>query len=360
MTRIVDTTPDEIDVHVVTRDRDHGVSTPYPGLSGQTVSRGRARVTYLNVRSPSQWVALTRCLRANPPTIVYLNSYWSPSFTMVPVIAIRVGLFTTQRVLLAPRGEFSNGALQMKSGKKRLVDRLWAPIVRSAGVLWHATAEMEAADIRAQFPDGKLIIVDEPLGAIPGSTQPSIDTRGPLRAVFVGRISPKKNLKLCLEALQLVRSPVKFDIFGPIEDRNYWAECLIAAAGVPPFVTVSYRGELAAQDVVAVFAEHEAFIFPTLGENFGHVIAESLSASCPVFCSDQTPWSDVLRRSGGFALVSPSATDLAEVIDSRAAASEEDRRLARAQAGRGYAEWWASSPKANVLVEALRVCSKDD
>jgi glycosyltransferase involved in cell wall biosynthesis len=45
-----------------------------------------------------------------------------------------------------------------------------------------------------------------------------------------------------------------------------------------------------------VFSRYDAFVLPTLGENVGHVIAESLSASCPVICSDETPWTDLLGR----------------------------------------------------------------
>lgn len=35
---------------------------------------------------------------------------------------------------------------------------------------------------------------------------------------------------------------------------------------------------------------YDLFVFPTLGENFGHVVIESLSAGTPVFMSNTTPW----------------------------------------------------------------------
>ena len=35
---------------------------------------------------------------------------------------------------------------------------------------------------------------------------------------------------------------------------------------------------------------HDLFVFPTLGENFGHVIYESLMCGTPVLVSDNTPW----------------------------------------------------------------------
>lgn len=43
---------------------------------------------------------------------------------------------------------------------------------------------------------------------------------------------------------------------------------------------------------------HHVFLFPTLGENYGHVIQEALSAGCVTLISDQPPpWQD-LEESG--------------------------------------------------------------
>ena len=49
-------------------------------------------------------------------------------------------------------------------------------------------------------------------------------------------------------------------------------------------------GEIEHKEVGRVFAEHDLFFFPTLGENYGHVISEALASGCPVVISDQTPW----------------------------------------------------------------------
>jgi glycosyltransferase involved in cell wall biosynthesis len=42
--------------------------------------------------------------------------------------------------------------------------------------------------------------------------------------------------------------------------------------------------------VPGVFRQYDLFVFPTRGENFGHVIIESLSVGTPVLLSDRTPW----------------------------------------------------------------------
>ncbi len=50
-----------------------------------------------------------------------------------------------------------------------------------------------------------------------------------------------------------------------------------AATAYHPHITVTYRGKLI-HDVWATFARYDAFVFPTRGENFGHVIAKTLAA----------------------------------------------------------------------------------
>ena len=59
---------------------------------------------------------------------------------------------------------------------------------------------------------------------------------------------------------------------------------------LPKNISVSVHDQVPHERVRSVFAEHDLFAFPSLGENFGHVILESLSAGTPVLLSDQTPW----------------------------------------------------------------------
>ena len=41
-------------------------------------------------------------------------------------------------------------------------------------------------------------------------------------------------------------------------------------------------------------------LFPTFGENFGHVIFEALAAGCPILLSDQTPWRGLKEKGCGW------------------------------------------------------------
>lgn len=71
-------------------------------------------------------------------------------------------------------------------------------------------------------------------------------------------------------------------------------------ASLPPNVRARYLGPLDYSAVAPTFARSDVFLFPTFGENFGHVIVESLAAGCPVIVSDRTPFRDLEEHGAGW------------------------------------------------------------
>ncbi|GAA2559057.1 hypothetical protein GCM10010435_32780 [Winogradskya consettensis] len=348
LAQMLDTMSDRIDAILVTSDRDHGTSTAYPGLSGRWVDRDRTRIFYLNPWAPWHWLRLWRELRDIPFDLLYVNSFFSPWFTLVPILAMRLHLLRSGRLLIAPRGELSPGALSLKATKKRTFLRAWRPVLGRSGVRWHASTSEEAAEIRSVYPWADVEISLDQV-ALPLDPLDPLPTMSDVRLAYIGRISAKKNLDLTLAALHHVSAPVTFDIYGPIEDRAYWARCRALIDGVGAHIVVRYRGELAPDRVRATFAGYDAFVFPTRGENFGHVIAESLSASCPVICTDRTPWNDVLNAGGGRVLPAMGSDELGAELDRIAAMTPAQRLRARERAGAAYRRWRAGIANPNVL-----------
>lgn len=351
--QIVDTVSDQVEVTLVTSDRDLGAEQPYPDLSGRWVPRDRARVFYLDTRRVRHWLRLWRALRRDRFDLLYVNSLWSPAFTVVPVLSARLGLIRVRRVMIAPRGELSPGALSLKAGKKRLFLRWWGGLLRRLDARWHASTQREAAEIRAVLPWAD---VDVRLNqvALPGEPLPPTATGGTARLVFIGRIAAKKNLHLALAALRGVSEAVQFDIYGPLEDRAYWSRCQLLIDQLRGPVSARYRGELAPAQVRRTFAGYDAFLFPTLGENFGHVIAESLSASCPVVCSAETPWTQLLQAGGGRVVGELTVDAVGREIRRIAAMSPAERLRARQLAGARYRDWRARLDDDNVLDHVRR------
>lgn len=349
MAHIVDTMPSDMRLRLVTSDRDLGDSAPYPDLSGRWIVRDRASVYYLDRRRPAQWVRLWRDLRVDRFDVLYVNSLFSPVFTVLPLVAAVLGLVRVGSVVIAPRGELSPGALAQKAAKKRVFLRLWRLLPTAKRVVWHSTSDLESQHIREHFPTAVVVLNDNQSGLPERATPPGGPTESP-RLVYIGRISPKKNLDLTLQALARVTEPMTLDVFGPVDDESYWMRCQALMAALPEWIVVRYRGTLRPEKVRPTFATYDAFVFPTLGENFGHVIAESLSSSCPVILSDQTPWTPVLRSGGGWVLDDLTPDALARTITELCRSTASDRRAARIRAGEAFETWQSQrSDRRNVF-----------
>jgi glycosyltransferase involved in cell wall biosynthesis len=123
---------------------------------------------------------------------------------------------------------------------------------------------------------------------------------GTIRIIFLSRIVPKKNLLTALRMLKDIQGAIEFNIYGPPEDASYWNRCLEEIRTLPRNIGVEFHSLVDHSTVEAIFSTHHLFLFPTLGENYGHVIYEALSAGCPVLISDRTPWRGLARAGAGW------------------------------------------------------------
>lgn len=328
------------DFRVVTLDRDAGESDRYADIPKSWVAIGNAQVRYLSPREVS-FRTLERIVQEEAPHVLYLNSFFDPVFAQRILWLRRMGRLSPFSVVLAPRGEFSVGALGLKAAKKAAYIHASARLGLYKGLLWQASSAHEKADIqsRLRFVRGEDIIEAMDLApthfqVIPESTERAVGA--PLRVCFLSRISPMKNLDFALRALAMAKSEIRFTIYGPKELPNYWSECERLIAKLPTNVSVDYGGELHPTAVPSTLANHDFFFFPTRGENYGHVIHEALSAGLPVLVSDQTPWTDIPNRAVGWALPLNDEVAFARRIDDYASwtpeAVAEIRRRARSYA----------------------------
>mgnify|MGYP001195332029 CR=1 FL=1 len=125
--------------------------------------------------------------------------------------------------------------------------------------------------------------------------------RGPLKILFLSRISPMKNLDFFLNVLCKVSSNVKLDIYGIKEDLRYFKQCKKIINKLPKNIRVLFHNKVNHNKINTIFKNHDLFVLPTRGENFGHVIYEALSAGVPALISDKTPWK--AKNTGGLEVI---------------------------------------------------------
>ena len=293
LANFVDFLGDEFDIRIVTLDRDVFDKQSYQDIVPNTWNIvGKAKVFYLSPERKNFW-SIAALLRSTPHDVLYLNCFFHLYFTVLPLIVRRLRISSSPPCVLAPRGCFSQGALSIKQFKKRVYISLANLFCLYRDLYWQASTEFEAHDIRREFGvSAKYIEVAPNLTFAPASLTYTIPKRrpGPLRLIFLSRITPKKNLHFLLSALSKVTSNVEVSIYGPIEDLVYWDRCKSLINRISPNISVSFNGHIAPEEVPDVFLAHDLFVFPTLGENFGHVIHESLMCGTPVLVSDRTPW----------------------------------------------------------------------
>ena len=292
----VDHLGDEFDIRIICRDRDALDTAPYSDVAVNAWNAvGKAQVFYASSGTLSL-AGVARLLRQTPHDVLYLNSFFSPAFTGLPLLARRLRMAPKKPCVIAPRGEFSEGAISLKAAKKRIYLAASKAVGLYDGLHWQASSEFELGDIRREC-GAKAEVIDVAPDLPPkldetARLENSVATRapGPLRLVFLSRISPKKNLDYLLRVLKGVTEPVTLAIYGPGENKEYWNQCQRLIKEMPNHIGISYEGEVTPDQVNAIFAAHDLFVLPTRGENFGHVILESLTAGTPVLISDQTPW----------------------------------------------------------------------
>lgn len=293
---MIDQVGDEIQFSLYTNDRDLGESTAYASIMPDDWQRvGKTNVFYA---SPAfGWIfKLWKNIANFDGDALHLNSFFSFRFSFLPLIFWSILKFK-KPIILGARGEFSKGALMLKAPKKFFFIRLFRMLGLHKNITWHASTDHEALDIRRVMGERANIRLAIDI-ARPGDDvnfSPRV-VNGPLRIVFISRISPMKNLLGAIKMLCRVKAHVIFDVYGPTEDEFYWKECRSAAELLPDNVNFNYCGTLLPNKVLGQLTQYDLFFFPTLGENFGHVIAEALSAGLPLLISDATPWRDLSKK----------------------------------------------------------------
>jgi glycosyltransferase involved in cell wall biosynthesis len=348
---------DEFDIRIVTRDRDALDRKPYEGVvidAWNVVSK--AQVFYASERTITLG-GVARLLRNTSHDVLYLNSFFAVGFTGLPLVARRLGLAPKTPCVIAPRGEFSAGAIALKSWKKQPYMRLARVARLYHGLHWQASSPMEAQHLTRELGTiAESIMVAPnlpPAAAASSPTNTGFRARDPghLRVVFLSRISPMKNLEFLLGVVGRVSTPLELAIYGPVGDAGYWSRCQSLISALPENVAIEYRGEVMPAEVLDTFSASDVFVLPTRGENYGHVILESLIAGTPVLLSDRTPW----QASGDNAvevlpLENPDAWAVA--IERRAQMDAQDLERMRL-AARAYAQRYLDSSEAVAQNRAL-------
>ena len=343
---------------VLTPDTDPGVRGRLPVTRNRWTQHSGVQVFYTSVANPILYLRSLLAVRKRRPQMIYLNSFFNLFMTIIPLLAWRLGFWGQPIRVVAPRGEFGAGALTRRTAKKRVYLAFFRLLRLDRGVIWHATAEHEVENIRELWGLDARIILRENDTLLPTEAEEPRRINSELRTVFLGRIVDHKGLAVALKALATCKARLSFDVYGVREDDAYFEKCVGLANDIPNNVQVQFHGAVHPTQVREVLSGYDVLVMPTAGENFGHVIAEALSASCFVLTTPYTPWSGTLRSGAGTVVADLSPQKWKEAIEHIAVMSPEQRFQLRATAGDAYTKWAARPKEPSVLETAMEMTRK--
>lgn len=212
--------------------------------------------------------------------------------------------------VIAPHGSLRKWCLDRSMWRKRLALIAYESKNLSCATCFHAVAEPEVSDIRDFGLRGPIAVI--PNGVESNSMSRNGDARAfrerfGLRSdkrilLFLGRISPVKNLPMLLEALDTIGFAAMdwvlviagSDEFG----HQQTVEANVIRRGLSEHI--KFVGPLYDSDKQNAYEAAEAFVLPSLTEAAPIVILEALAAGRPVVCTKGAPWRDLVKYNCGW------------------------------------------------------------
>lgn len=302
---IVSNLSDLYDFFIVTKDHDgKSDKTPYEGVKINEWNQiENSEVFYLD-KNNTNFSKILELFREVNPDVLYSNSYFS-IFDIHLLILNRLGKLNNIPYIISPCGELSKDSFKMGTFKKNTFVVCSKLLKLHKNIIWKVSTEIEKKEFEQIMGDKEKVVVARDLISktyteIPKSNNKPDKLKSSVKFVFLSRFNQKKNFKFFLENLFSVEGNVEIDVYGPIDDENYWNECLAIIKKLPENIQVESKKSIPHSQVIETLQKYHFFILPTRHENFGHIFLEAFSAGCPIVISDRTPWKNLEAQKLGW------------------------------------------------------------
>ncbi len=312
---------------IVTGNTDLNEPTPYPDVKSDTwnILEDGTDVFYCSKDFMSM-NNIEKIINEEKPDVVYLNSMFSLYFTLFPLWIIRKNKLNV-RVIVAPRGMLSKGALALKPLKKKIFLSVVKTFNLFKDVTFHASTEIEVREIKLVF--GNSVKINHAINLSPKSEiklTPRKKIKNKVNLVYVGRISSVKNLFQCLITLSKTSPENEFhlNIYGPHDDEAYLDLCRNEIDNLPSHVHATLNGPSPNEGIHKLMEENHFLFLLSMNENYGHAIVEAFTAGCPVIIGNRTPWKNLSEKQCGWDLPLEDPGRIVEVLNKAAAMDQSE------------------------------------
>lgn len=194
----------------------------------------------------------------------------------------------------------------------------WRESAQSAEKLRRKDAELRLADefvVASRFaaeglreflpPEAKVHVVPYGCPAPIRAEQRIWSRNGPLKLLFVGSLSQRKGLGDLLDVVQRLGTTVELSLIGHGHAADHIRQ---------HFPQVRVMGSQPHHEVLSQMRQHDVFVFPSLYEGFGLVIAEAMSQGMAVVASDRTGLREIADPAAGLEVPAGDLTALESAL----------------------------------------------
>ena len=279
--------------------------------------------------SPKMKSGLT--LMAQKSDIIHTHSLWK----MPNIYPGRATTGTQCKLVISPRGTLSEWSLSHHKWRKKIINFLAQKKVLLQANCLHATCNQEYKDIRRLGFKNPIAIIPNGID-LPQKNRLTINHQdNRMRLLFLSRIHPKKGVKELIEAWKIIQNRfLNWDLYiaGPLD--NSYARKMQTYAKKNNVENLVFTGELTGKRKTEAYCNADIFVLPSYNENFGMVVAESLSHCTPAIVSTNAPWSDLSNKRCGWTF-NLSVQNLVSVMSE----AMEQPRKKLTQMGEAGFEW---------------------
>jgi glycosyltransferase involved in cell wall biosynthesis len=280
------------EVRVYTRDHDLNCSVNFQLTASDYNLLGNVRPVYINSHFKLSLITKLFLAVISESNIMYLNSFFSIYFSIIPIFLFKLFAKDSVALVLAPRGELTHATLSIKKYKKLFYLKLFKFFRLDRGILFHATSDDECKEISRIFPNSKIFTIrnlnQELFGEfISKGVRKKVSKS--LNLVYYSRITEKKNLLWFLQLINSLSININLDVIGPYDNETYYCSCL-NELNANSLHNIRFLGPVNSLTYPLANNSYDFFVLPTLGENFGHAILESILHKLPVLISSNTPF----------------------------------------------------------------------
>lgn len=257
-------------------------------------------------------------------------------YNFLTPLAARIAREQGKPLVVEPLGNFRPQARNLLV--KRCYHRLFTGRMFRDAAAVIATSEAEKAELAQAVNAARLKVRGNGIELLPLQSQADRKAARKLMGLsdemlvilFVGRISPIKNLEMLVESFRDAALPnARLFLVGPQTEPDYLRRLqdLIRANSLEKRIVLP--GALYGKEKLAAYAASDFFVLPSISESYGNAAAEAVSAGLPVLLTDTCGIAPVVAGPAGIA-VACTRSGLMEGL--RLTASSERRRALRAAA----------------------------